>query len=137
MEQESKSAPRGLTTRRTNIFRFAFGLAVFQRKLLYAGCVTSAVGTHPCARQSSSHSIGWRRFHRNRPTKADGDGTPSLPMWRPARRLTTAGMSRNCVPFAKERQYYTLSRRWGQWDFIKKQDAVSLTFWAADRSFAQ
>ena len=34
-------------------------LAVFHPKLLYAGCVTSAVGAHPCARQCS---VALRRF---------------------------------------------------------------------------
>ena len=84
------------TTRRTTVFHSITRLAVFILKLLYAGCVRSADGAHSCARQSSSHSIGLTRC---------GD--------RPGGKMP-AGMSRNCAPFAKERQYYTLSRRWAQ-----------------------
>ena len=87
MELEFESAPRD-NTRRTIVVRSITRLAVFILKLLYAGCVTSAGGTHPCARQLLCRSPSGRRSRGTRdPTLADGDGTPSLPMWRPARRV--------------------------------------------------
>ena len=67
MKQESESAPR-VATRRTIVFRLILEKLPASRKLLYAGCVRPAVGTHPCARQCSSHSVGWRPSRQRDPT---------------------------------------------------------------------
>ena len=75
MKQESESTPR-VITRRTIVFRFILEKLPASRKLLYAGCVTSAVGAHPCARQCS---VALRRLRSQQ--------AATLPMWQPARRL--------------------------------------------------
>ena len=80
-----------IATRRITVFRFAFRLAVFPTKLLYASCVTSAGGAHPCARQFLSLSIGWRRRDEviapyQFPIVKQVRPVLQLPLWRPARR---------------------------------------------------